>query len=160
MEKFFKNKKNQRGISLIWIVVTIAIIGILVKIVVSPLSSGKKIQILKTTTETSIALLNQARTRTLASDDASVYGVHIETGRIVLFKGSTFTEPSVYNNVITMPPEVAIASISLQGGGSDVVFKRLTGDTDYYGSFEIQVVGNTSTKRTVTIKKTGVVSSN
>ena len=152
--------KNQKGITLIWVIVTIAIIAILVKIVVSPLGSGRKIQVLKTTTETTIALLNQARATTLASEDSSQYGVHIESGRIVFFKGTTFSNGSAYNNVISIPSEVAIASISLQGGGSDVVFKRLTGDTDYYGTFEIQVVGNTSVKRTVTITKTGVVSSN
>ncbi|HEY4515004.1 MAG TPA: hypothetical protein VJJ22_02490 [Candidatus Paceibacterota bacterium] len=100
--------------------------------------------------------LNLARTRTLASDQDSVYGVHFEEYKTVLFKGSTYSPTAPTNEVSKIGPMVHISSISLKSG-SDVVFSRLTGEVANYGSVTLEATNKGSKQQIINITPSGLI---
>jgi prepilin-type N-terminal cleavage/methylation domain-containing protein len=153
---------KNKGITLIEIIVAISILAIIIAITIPSLSNFRNEQILKNTTEDIVSLLNQARNQTLASKNSTNYGVHFDVGNIIFFNGGVFSDSDPNNKVITLDDAVSIpeAGVSLNGDGDDVIFNRLSGDTNQFGIIMIQLNSNASAQKTITISKTGVVSSN
>lgn len=154
---------KNKGISIIEILVVITIIGILTAIVVLNLSTFRNERSLSNTTSDIISLLNNARNNTISSLNSSAYGIHFETDRVIYFTGSTFNSSDSANIEIDLNPSVNIPSsggINLSGGGSDVIFTRLTGDTVNYGTIIIRLTSDATRQKVITINKTGSVSSN
>lgn len=151
----------KKGFTLLEILVAVGIIVLLCVIIIGSFSSFRKNQEFDNAIEDAVSVLNSAKSKTLSSENASQYGVHLETSRIVLFTGTTFTESNVGSNpsnqITKLPNSVELVNISLNGGGSDVVFKRLTGDTDKYGSFIIRLKSDVSKNKTIEIKSTGII---
>ncbi len=158
-----KNNNYKKGIGAIEILISIAILSIVTAVVLPSLSSFKNHQVLVNTAEDIISLLNKARTETLASKNSNYYSVHFETNRAVLFTGGVFNNGDSNNYVVNFDSAVSIPStggINLSGGGADVIFTRLSGDTNQNGNIVIQLNSDNNQKKIITIKKTGVSSSN
>ncbi len=151
-----KNTKT-KGATFIEILVTVAIMGIIASIVTINFSNYNRRQVVKSATEDIISLANRARSKTLLSSGSSQYGIHIESSRVVLFKGTTFTEPSSDNTQITLNSTLSITGIT---SGTNVVWNRLSGDVSTGVSFTVGIIGDAVNKKVITIAKTGVVSSN
>lgn len=157
-----KNNYN-KGIGIIEILISIAIMAIIAAVVVPSLSSFKNHQVLVNTAEDVVSLLNKARIETLASKNSNYYSVHFETNRAVLFTGSVFNSGDSNNYVVNFDSSISIPSsggINLTGGGANVTFTRLTGDTNQNGNIVLQLNSDNNQKKIITIKKTGVSSSN
>jgi prepilin-type N-terminal cleavage/methylation domain-containing protein len=155
------NIKN-RGISVIEILVVISIIGILSAVVISNLSSFHNQQVLKNTTEDLVSLLNEARNSTISSKNSTTYGVHLQTDRAILFTGATFVD-DISNKQIDFDSTVLIPAtggINLSGGGSDIVFSRITGDTVNNGTIIIQQTNDSSKQKIININTLGVIGVN
>lgn len=152
-----------RGITVLELIIVISIIAVLSAIIFLNLSKFRSEQSLQGTTSDIISLLNKARTDTISSKNSTNYGVHFETNRAVLFTGSSFTEPNVTNEQINLDSSVLIpvsGGINLNGGGSDVIFTRISGDTANYGTIIVRLSSDATRQVTITINKTGIVSSN
>jgi type II secretory pathway pseudopilin PulG len=158
-----RTAQNNKGLTLIGMVLVVVIMLILAAVAMTSLSKFRNEQDIKNTVEDVVTLLNTARNNTLSSLNATNYGVHFENTRAVLFTGNTFVNSDPNNVVSTLPTSVEIpvsGGINLSGGGSDIVFTRLTGDTSNYGTIVIRLTSTTSRTTTVTISKTGIVSTN
>jgi Tfp pilus assembly protein FimT len=156
MNKFIK------GNSLIEIVIAMAIITIILVITVPRINDFRTHQTLKNTASEVVNLLNEAKTSTLFSKNSTVYGVHFETSRMVLFTGTTFSDSAVTNKVITFDSLVTLPSgnIVLNGNGVDIVFDRLTGNTSNHGTITLELAGNSSLQKIITVSTLGVISLN
>lgn len=152
--------KTERGITALELLVVFAVLAIIFTVVLKPFSAFRNVQAINSASIQVVSLLNEARSSTVASKESSQYGVHIESGRVVYFKGASFSEPSSYNKEIKIDSSVKISGISLAGGGSDVVFQQLTGDTLNYGTISIEANSNSALKRIITITSTGISSRN
>lgn len=153
-----KNMRNTLGgITLIEILVVIAISAILSVGSMAAYSNYNKKKSFELSIQNVGSLIEEARFITLASKDSSVYGVHFESGRAVLFKGATFSEPSSDNKEYTLPNIVEISVIDLNGGGNNVVFDRLTGETSQYGTTTISLVNDVTTTSDIVVRQTGIV---
>ena len=156
-----KRIKN-KGISLIEILIVVGIISIISTIAVLNLSNFHNQQVLRNTTEDVVSLLNEARNSTISSKNSNTYGIHFQTDRAILFTGASFTN-SPSNKQINLDSAVIIPSsggINLNGGGNDIVFDRITGETTKYGTITIRLVSNTTSQKVITISKVGVIGSN
>lgn len=157
-----KNIKN-KGISLIEILIAVSIIAIISAIVVPNLSKFHNQQALQNTTEDVVSLLNEARNNTISSKNSNTYGVHLVTDRAILFTGTTFNSndssnvPVIFDTTAIIP---ATGGISLNGGGSDIVFERITGDTSNSGTIIIELISDNTQQKIININKIGVVGSN
>lgn len=158
--------KNNKGITLIEIIIIIAIISIISSIVLFNLSLFRNEQALKNTTIDIVSILNTARENTLSSLNSTNYSVHFETDRVVLFTGSIYSASLSTNEVTIFSPSVIIPltlGINISGGGNNITFERLTGEVingTIDSSIVIQLASDATQQKTITINKTGVISSN
>lgn len=146
-----------KGFTLIEIVITFAIIAVISVGVVSSFSKLKESQSLENTFNESIALINEARSKTLSSENALQYGVHFEESKTVLFSGAVYDANSPSNITSIISSLIEISSIALNGGGSEIIFQRLTGKTDKFGSITIRVKTNPSKTKTINVKSSGII---
>ena len=51
-------------------------------------------KIIEVSSDQALSVINEARVKAVSSEDYSHFGVHLESGRIVFFKGDIFTEPT------------------------------------------------------------------
>ncbi|MEK9161335.1 MAG: type II secretion system protein, partial [Patescibacteria group bacterium] len=90
-------KKNKQGFSLIEIIAVVAIGLILISVVLFSFSSFRNSKIIEVSADQVLSVINEARVKAVSSEDYSRFGVHLEIGRIVFFKGDIFTEPNLSN---------------------------------------------------------------
>jgi prepilin-type N-terminal cleavage/methylation domain-containing protein len=151
------SSNNQKGFSLIEIVLVIAIALILTFIIFSALGSYRRREALRNTPTAVRSILEEARSLTLSSRTDEVYGVRVETNRVVRFKGTTYSASDPNNKPFIIDSTATISAITLNGGGSDIVFQKRTGQTDQYGIITIELVSDATQTRTVTIHETGLI---
>lgn len=149
----------KKGFTLFELLVVIAIIGILVTIIVTALPRFGKVQALDRDAEVVMEILHQAHSQTLSSHNDTQYGVHVGSNTLTLFTGGTYSAGASSNQVFTLQTSGVVLTPTLTGGGSDVVFKRLSGETTQDGTIVISSPTISGTK-TVTIYRTGIITSN
>lgn len=150
---------TSRGFTLVEILIVISVVGIMASVVLYNFSAKRNTQVLSNTEDEVVALVSEARSRTVSAEENMQYGVHFQSNRVVLFQGATFVDGAGENREISIDPVITITSIALAGSSTDVVFKKMTGETDTYGSL---VIKNTSSfqQKTITISRAGFVSGN
>lgn len=148
-----------RGFTLFEILVVVAIVGALGAIITASFSRYTRAQAVAGVATTITTALEDARSRTLSSKNASQYGVHLEGGSVILFRGDTYSAGSADNETTPVDPRVTITP-SLNGGGTDIVFERLSGETLDYGTVAVSIAGDASSAETIIIDRTGLLSYN
>jgi hypothetical protein len=102
-----------------------------------------------------IEVLNIAKQKTMQSEGASSYGIHFNDDSFVLFSGLGFDEASVSNQIYLLPTSLEIASISLSNASPDVVFSRITGRAENYGTVVMRQKSDSSISAVVHIDQSG-----
>jgi prepilin-type N-terminal cleavage/methylation domain-containing protein len=157
------NNMYKKGFTMIELLIVISILAVLSALIFPSLSKFRNDRILQNTTADIISLINKARSDTISSLNSTNYGVHLSTNSATYFVGSTYTNGVGSNVVVTFDATVNVPSTggySLNGGGGDIIFTRLTGDTTNYGTIILQLVSDTTKQKTITVTQTGSVSSN
>lgn len=139
------------------IIVVIAIFTIAISAILNSFGQLNQNQVINKNTELVSTVLREARSLTLASRGGNQYGVHLESSQAVLFQGSVYNSSATSNVSYLLNPLGNISIITLAGGGSEVVFDRLTGDTSQSGTIKLSVIADPSSTRTITISGTGLV---
>lgn len=140
---------------MIEIIVAIGVLAIVGTTVFVGFSKATESADLKTSAFKVVDALQFARTRTIASLASSQYGVHFEQTQYVLFRGATYNASDPDNIVYPLSSRVEIANIVLIGGGSDVVFDRITGKTVQNGTLNVRLIADPSELKTVEISTAG-----
>ncbi|KKT42049.1 hypothetical protein A2W54_03380 [Candidatus Giovannonibacteria bacterium RIFCSPHIGHO2_02_43_13] len=146
-----------RGITLLEMLVAMGILIIAATMIESVFSnfsdSGKLIE----AHSGLIGVLRDARSRTLASESSSNYGVHFQSDRAILFRGNTYNAADPANEAYVLSGRSEIGAIALSGGASDLIFTRLHGTTTASGTITIRSTNNPSKTRIITILPSGGV---
>ena len=148
---------NQSGLTIIEIMIAVSVVVVLAALSFQVFNVFIKRQALDKDAQKIASMLKEARSATLASRANSVYGVHFVATRTVMFKGTVFIESDSNNRELSLNPRVQITVTNLNGGGSDIIFDRLTGATDQYGSITLSLVASTSITKIISIEETGIV---
>ncbi len=138
-------------------IIIVAVSIILFAIIVSAFSGFNKNQSLNSTSSEVVSVLNEARALTLASYDNEAYGVHFQSDKVIFFKGSVFSSSDPDNKITTISSKISISNISLNGGGDDIIFQRLTGKTDQDGTITLSLVSDPSKSKTITVLVSGII---
>ena len=150
-------EKREKGFTLLEVLIVVGILALLVTLSAKPLLSFYRNIRFQGAVENVLTMLDEARKSTLSSYNSSQYGVHFETNRTVLFRGDTFTEPNPENDEYIFSDIIEISSSTFSGGGDDVVFERITGETANGGVLEIVLLTASSTRKIITIHTSGLV---
>ncbi|MBI2475795.1 MAG: prepilin-type N-terminal cleavage/methylation domain-containing protein [Candidatus Taylorbacteria bacterium] len=149
-----------RGFTLLEMLVVLALAGIVTLVVTGVFSKAAGREALDKETAVVLSLLDQARSQTLSAKNSSVYGVHFEAAKAVLFAGPVYSSSDASNVIEPMNPLVQISAITLAGGGSEVLFKALTGETAQSGTVVLSLAASPTQSKSITIFATGIAFSN
>jgi len=154
-------KRILKAFSLLEIMVVIGIALGLMVIAVPTFKYFREESELNNGTGEIINTLRLAQSRTVTSEAASRYGVYFDNAtqphKYVLFKGSSYALRDVSADEINiLPRSVEISAISL-GGGEEVVFERIDGETPQAGSLSLGLITDISKTRTIYVENSGHV---
>ncbi len=147
-----------RAFTLIEVTIIIAIMVIVASIIIGVFATLNSTQTLQGSAEEIRSVIERAQSLTLSSKGDTSYGVHFDTNQVVLYQGSTYSSSDSNNVVTPLNSKVTISSIILTGGGSEVLFDRLTGATSNTGTTTVSQVSDSTKKVQIVIAATGSVS--
>ena len=161
MEKLTQNKFSF-GLTIIELLTVVAILIILSSISISLFRIFQKESGLTNAAEEIINMLRFAQNKTLASQESSQWGVYFSTSsspqEYILFKGSDYaSRDPAYDQVHKIPEKIEIYEVDLTGGGSEIVFEKVLGNTDSSGNISLRLKEDTSKTRQVIVEQSGKV---
>ncbi len=151
-----QNQKFKRGFTLLELTITISIITLLGTLGLVSFINSRNVRELATQTQNLVSLLRLAQARTLAGDGNAPWGIHLTQNSYTLFRGPSFAAASFTENY-PVPQNLELVDTALAGGGPDVIFKRITGETDTYGTFTVRVQSNHALASSIRIDPSGKV---
>ncbi len=97
---------------------------------------------------------NTQSTTQIADNPWGVKFLDSTTDSYVLYSGDSYAaRDTTWDTVYPLPDSVTFSSISLQGGGSEVLFTQVTGATSQYGT--ITLVSSNGSTRIITVNTLG-----
>ncbi len=142
------------GFALLELVVSVAVLALILGAGWFSFSSYAARQELKSGSARVVALMTDARSKTLAGEQGAAWGVHFESDRAVLFKAPSYNPTGADNKTETMPRRIIISANTFPS--NEVVFARLTGSANV-GSVTLSARGNTSVSKIISVNTLGVV---
>jgi len=152
--------KNKSGFTLIETMMVVAITAVASTVSLFSFSDYGSTEALSKDQGRIVSVLEKARAMTLDSLNSSQYGVHFGTSTVTIFPGAAYSSSNASNIVTELNSKVIISDIKLYGDGPDVVFNRLSGETNQFGTTTISLASATSTTRSVTVYRTGLIQPN
>ncbi len=155
-------KEKQKGFSYIEVLITIGVLGIIFVGSIPIFKSFQKNSDLEIDTGKIVSKLRLAQKKTVSSVGESQWGVYLDAiavpGEIILFKGSSFaTRDSAYDETSKLLDTVQFDSVDIFGGGTEVVFERLTGMTSQAGTTTIVLLSDASKTSSIFIDNSGQI---
>lgn len=151
---------REKGYSFLEIIIVLAIMSFVLLFTTDVFLFFGKNKALYAETERVISIINEARSKTISSKNASEYGAHFEQTKIVSFKGTVFNSFDPNNKEVFFSEGVEIYNISLNGGSADLFFKKFTGGTDMYGTISLRLKRDNSKIKIIKISQSGIVNVN
>lgn len=146
---------TERGFTLAEIVVVSAIIALVALISAGTFQNLHRASGLRASAGEVYRAFTDARTKTLASEDDTVYGVRIATTSVIRFTGPTYSAGAATNITYTFGAGVT-ATGTLAVSGTNITFQRLTGKPSATGTVYLRDAGKGSTT-TITIHASGLI---
>ena len=155
----YAGSRWNRGVTLIELLIALSVIALISSVILASFSEFRARQTLDASVEVVLAAFSAAHLDTISSKNDDIYGINLKSGEVIYFKGSPYPGDNAAGNThYVLPAPIEIANISLNGGGTTIFYKRLTGATDNFGSFDVRVKAKTIVKSTITINQTGATS--
>jgi len=146
-----------RGFTALEILIVIAILAILLATILPSFTNFRRSSLLNTDTMNLVTIINRARLLSVSSKDDERYGIHLESGKVVLFKGDTYSEGEPTNETHLFSTDLTLSIIAISGGGSEILFEKVTGaTTDGKNATTTLLVTGTTSSTTVLIYPTGI----
>ncbi|MEK7090140.1 MAG: LamG-like jellyroll fold domain-containing protein [Patescibacteria group bacterium] len=150
------NSRNPKaGFTVFELLIVVAILAVIGVVIVSVFHNFRAPIILNSAAEVGVSALNDARSKTLSSKSSKQYGVHFASSSVTLFRSATYLASDSENKENIFSTDAEISCISLNGGGTNVVFDRLTGETANYGTVIYRLANQPSTTRKIVILPSG-----
>ncbi len=138
---------SPRGFTLLELLISIAVLALLGTFIVSGFSSYRESAALDQAVDEALELLREARSRALASEGASSFGVYFASTSVTLFPGGIYVAGNPSNTVVALPPGVTVTAISLSTTTASAVFERLSGESRAAGTVTFTTARSAKTKQ-------------
>ena len=150
------NIYHNKGFTLVEIIVAMGIVLLLAALALVSFRASRDARDLSTSTQDILSIIRLAQSKTLAGEDDADWGVHLTQTQFTLFRGPAFAG-STLTETHDLPSSLELVSITLAGGGSDIIFTRVTGATNQNGSFILRVAATPATSASFTVDSSGAV---
>lgn len=144
-----------RGFTLLEVSISLFIMFLIFGLAVFSFSNFRVKSSLDSLAQEIITNLRIARSKTLASENSSRYGIHFDSASYTLFPGSIYDSNNNLNQIFSLQSFLEIVNVDLVGF-PDVIFERVTGRTNNFGSVKARQVGG-GEERIVKIDNSGNV---
>ncbi len=139
-----------RAFTLIEFLIVIGVLAIVLVVSVSAFSFLTKKSDLDSLRDNIVSALQLAKNKTLASEKANQYGIYFDIStdpdQYVIFQGDNYASRNIsFDEINKFSKTTRISAVNFNGIGSEVVFNRLNGATNNYGSI---VLASTKTNET------------
>jgi len=154
--------KDQRGISMLEILLVLSIAGILFAMgFASYRVWQKRILLTNTSDEIKSALVRAQQLATAASSNTS-WGMHLATSSYTIFSGDYYNETNLENttwnlNGVDIVNSYITFSDGAGGYSADVVFSKFDGDTYNTGTINIIISGQPSFSKNIIVQSSGQI---
>lgn len=155
---------NNFGVTLIELLVIIGILVVLTAMAIPTFLFFQKESDLNNSAEEIINVLRLAQNKTLASEEASQWGVYFTTStsphQYVLFKGADYDfRDTSFDQVHKLPKSIEIYELNFEDNAtSSIVFERVTGTSAApTQSVSLRLKTDTSKTKTIDIESSGQV---
>lgn len=142
---------------MIELMVVIAIMTIMIGIALQGAGSLNATVELDNASKNIDLMIRKAKTQSIGALNDINYGVHFESSKAVIYDAtSAYADGAAGNVTYNLPAKIEISEIVLGGGGgSEVIFDRLTGITSNYGHVTARIKADTSKTKTIFINSIG-----
>jgi prepilin-type N-terminal cleavage/methylation domain-containing protein len=142
--------RSQAGFTLLELLLSVAIIGILSGLSVPVYESFARRNDLDVLTESTVAAIRRSETYARAVRSDSVWGVRFHNSGITLFKGATYaTRDASFDETISVPGSMTVSGIS------EVQFSKLAAAPSTTGT--VTFTSDSNNVRTLTLNAKGMV---
>jgi prepilin-type N-terminal cleavage/methylation domain-containing protein len=146
----FKKHHKHRGFTLLEMLLSVALMAVISGIGTPIYQSFQNRNDLDIAANSVVQSIRRAQMLSQAGAGDSTWGVHVESGSITLFRGTSYASRSTdVDEVFSMPTAIVSSGIS------DVVFDVLTGEPQTTGTLTLTSQANEI--RTITINEKGMV---
>ena len=143
--------KNSFGFTLIELMLSIAILGLLTGLSIPLYATFSNRNSLDLATQNVATLLRRAETYSRGAKLDTQWGVELQSDKATLFNGSNFAGRNVaYDEVVTTSPSVGLSGLN------EVLFSKLGGIPQATGSITVTST-NSGEARMITINAKGVI---
>ena len=152
---------SKKGFTLLELIIVIAVLGIVAGGAFAVFSSFITNTYVDNTTQEIVNVLRKANTDSIARLYDLNWGVHFDdiTSKFTFFAGDSYdTRNMQYDEATNLPLSVTFSQISLNGGGKDILFRKISGDTTQYGSLKVRSASGR--ERIITINQLGQIEIN
>lgn len=127
-----------KGFSLIELIIVMTLIAIVATFSITSLSNYQRDTQFGSIAETIVSQLRYAQSKSIAGEGSLTWGVHFDTSVsdqhfIAVFQGASYGAGTNIERT-SFGDSARLVNITLNGGGNDVLFNRLTGLTSQYGT--------------------------
>lgn len=150
-------QNHNKGFTFIEITISILVLSIIGLLGIYAFLNTRNNKTLDIVSNNLVSTLEKAKSEALAGKDGLAYGVYVASTSFVYFSGSTYNPSDTQNRYTAIDSGWRLATTS-SSGGSEFVFRRLSGNPTATGTITIINLSNTSQQRKVTIGQTGNIS--
>lgn len=144
-----KELNNKRGFTLLELLLPVAIISLLAGLSLPVYRTLMKKNDLDIAATTITSSLRRAQVLSQAVDDDKTWGVKVQSGSIVIFKGASYTaRDPTFDETFDVPTTIGV------GGTTEVVFAKFTGFPQTTGTVNLSTEGDT---RSISINEKGTI---
>jgi len=155
---------KKEGFTLIESLIALGILAVLTSLAIISFRYFNQGSVLEGNVQEIINMSRYARNRTIASEDASQYGIYfsdtVSPNEYIVFKGPDFSSRDVsYDQVHRLPDSLEFSGIDLDGG-KEFVFARISGEAIPSGHIKVRLKNDVSREKTIYVKSSGQVDLN
>lgn len=142
-------QKNKKGFTLVEILLVVGLIALISGISIPVYQSFQVKNDLDVAINNTAQTLRRAQIFSQAVNGDSVWGVKVQSGSMVFFKGTSYaTRDANYDEIFDMPTNISISGLS------EIIFSKLTGFPTATGTLTLTTINNDSGQITINEKGT------
>lgn len=147
-----------RGFTLMEVIITIALMSMLLGLGLILSMDVYRGTLYRSTRQVLVSSLSTARGRSLSNLFQSTYGVCYRAPDFIMFRGTTYSASSPYNETVPGNPAVTLSSTGsffTCGSGTGIVFSQLAATTSNSGTITVSESGHAD--ETVSVNSLGTI---